>query len=711
MTSDQTASGLYPSLAGEVCPPCQVACPVHTDVRGYVAAIARGDFEEAYALARGPNPLVYVCAYVCAHPCEEVCRRSNVDEPVAIAALKRFATEQHDLSLGHGPPKPDVEPKDQKAAIIGAGPAGLTAAHDLARMGYRVTIFEAQSQPGGMLRLGLPTYRLPREIIDLDVQPILDLGVELRTGVRIGEDVTLSDLKEQKYEAIFIGIGAGLSRSLPIEGIDMDGVLLGVDFLREVNQGQPVKLGRKILVIGGGSVAVDVARSAVRQGGPGDEKEVHMICLECRAEMPAHEWEIVEAQREGIILHPSLGPKRILCRDGKVAGLETIVCSSVFDDQGRFNPSFAPNTEGVIEGDTIILAIGQASDLSFLRPEDGVRVSRRRTIEVDEQTLATSAPGIFAGGEVTTGPSSVVESIFLGHRAAAAMDAYLRGEDLATFEWGEPEELGELAEKTVEKIKPLKREEVPSLSLEQRRFRYDEVELSYTLPMAVRAAHRCLTCGAGASIDTDKCATCLTCVRLCPYEASAIQDGTITIDATQCQACGLCVSECPAKAISMALYSDEEMLAQIEGLFDGAPRGNPEPFIIGFCCQYCAYGEDEWAESVRAQLPANVRTLDVLCTGKIDVLYLLKAFELGADGVFVAGCLGEECRYTDRGVNRTRARVKYVQGILDEIGLSGGRLAVYETSTAEWGRVLQIAVEMTERMRELGPNPLQNNTG
>jgi len=718
MTSDQTASGLYSSLAGEVCSPCQVACPVHTDVRGYVAAIARGDFEEAYALARGPNPLVYVCAHMCTHPCEEVCRRSNVDEPVAIAALKRFATEQHDLSLGHGPPKPDVEPKDQKVAIIGAGPAGLTAAHDLARMGYRVTIFEAQSQPGGMLRLGLPRYRLPREIIDLDVQPILNLGVELRTGVRIGEDVTLSDLKEQGYEAIFIGTGAGLSRSLPIEGIDLDGVLLGVDFLREVNQGRPVALGRKILVIGGGNVAVDVARSAVRQGGPGDEKEVDMICLECRAETPAHEWEIVEAQREGIILHPSLGPKRILGRDGKVAGLETIVCSSVFDDQGRFNPSFVPNTESIIEGDTVILAIGQASDLSFLRPEDGVRLTRWRSIEVDERTLATSGPGIFAGGEVTTGPSSVVEATSLGHRAAAAMDAYLRGDDLAIFEWGEPEELGELVEKTIEKIKPLKREEVPSLSLEQRRFRYDEVELGYALPMAVRAAHRCLTCGAGASIDTDKCATCLTCVRLCPYEVPAIQDGTVAINVTQCQACGLCASECPAKAISMALHSDEEMLAQIERLFacacatgagEGTPRGSPEPVIIGFCCRYCAYAEDGWAESVRAQLPANVQTLDVLCTGKMDVLYLLKAFELGADGVFVAGCLEEECRHTERGVNRTRARVKYVQGLLDEIGLGGERLAVYDTSAAEWGRVQQIAAEMTGRVRELGPNPLQNN--
>jgi formate dehydrogenase beta subunit len=697
---------VYPSLAGKLCPPCQVACPIHTDVRGYAAAIARGDFEEAYALARGPNPLVYACSHVCAHPCEEACRRNNVDEPVAILALKRFATEYHDVGLDHARPRPDVGYRDQKVAIIGGGPAGLTAAHDLALMGYEVTVFEAESQAGGMLRLGLPKYRLPREIIEKDVRSIADLGVDIRTGVRVGEDVTIGDLREQGYEAIFIGVGAGLGRSLPLEGIDLDGVLVGLEFLGNVNRGRPVELGRRIVVIGGGNVAIDVARTAVRQASPGDEKEVHMMCLECREEMPAHEWEIEEALKEGIVVHPSLGPQRILGQDGKVTGVQTIVCSSVFDDQGRFNPSYAPGTEGVIEGDTVILAIGQASELSLLGPEDGVNLTRRRTIEVDERTLATSAPGIFAGGEVTIGPSSVVESMSLGHRAAAAMDAYLRGEDLASFEWGEPEELGELAEKTIQKVMPLERADMPSLPLEQRRFCYDEVELGYTLHMAVRAAHRCLTCGAGASIDSDKCATCLTCLRLCPYEAPHIENGKVAIDIAQCQACGLCVSECPAKAISLTLYDDGEILSRVERVFEDAPANNPEPFIVGFCCQYCAYAEDEWAADVRAQLPDNVRTVDVLCTSKIDTLHLLKAFELGADGVFVVGCMGEECRYTERATNHAQGRIKHVQGILDEIGLGGERLAVYDTSAAEWGRVPQIAAEMTDRVREMGPNPL-----
>jgi len=704
MNREENTPGISPME--EMSPPCQVACPLHTDVRGYVAAIARGDFEAAYAIAREPNPLIYVCSHVCAHPCEEECRRGQVDEPVAIAALKRFAAERHDLSLGHGPPKPNVEPKEQKVAIIGAGPAGLTAAYDLARMGYPVTVFEALPEPGGMLRVGLPKYRLPREIIDVDIKGILEADVEIKTNVCIGRDMTLSDLKEQGYEAIFIAIGAQQSRALRIEGMDLDGVLLGVDFLRDVNQGRAVKLGRRVLVIGGGNVAVDVARSAVRQGRPGSEKEVHMICLESREEMPAHEWEIIEAQREGIILHPSLGPKRILGRDGKVVGLETIVCSSVFDSEGRFNPTFVPDSESVIEGDTIILAIGQASDLSFLRPEDGIELTRRRTIKVDPQTLATTAPGIFAGGEVTTGPGSVVGSMALGRRAAISIDTYLCGEDLTGLQFGEWRELDDLPPKTVERIKPLAREPMPMLPLEERAFNYEEVELGYTLAMAMRAAHRCLTCGGGAYVDTGKCAACLTCVRVCPYDVPIIKEGAAFIDPTECQACGVCASECPAKAITMKLYSEDQLYQEIDALFADAPAENPEPLIVGFCCLYCAYAADEWAESVRAQLPPNVRTLDVVCTSRIDIQHLLRAFELGADGVFVAGCVGDECRHTEKAANRIQGKVQFVKEVLDQVGIGSERLSLYDIPSAEWGTVPRIAQEMTERIRALGPNPL-----
>ena len=706
LRTDLEASSAASVDTKELRPPCEVACPVHTRIRDYIYAIARGDYEEAYSLAREPNPLVYVCGRVCAHPCEEVCRRGDVDEPVAIAALKRFATEQHDLSLGHGPPMPEVEPKAQKVAIIGAGPAGLTAAHDLARMGYPVTIFEAQPEPGGMLRLGLPKYRLPREIIDVDVKPILDLGVELRTNTRIGRDLTLRDLREQGYEAIFIATGAQQSRSLKIEGIDLDGVLLGVDFLRDINQGRPVKLGKKILVIGGGNVAVDVARSAVRQG-PFGTREVHMICLESREEMPAHEWEIEEALREGIILHTSLGPKRILGEDGRVVGLETIVCTSVFDSEGRFRPTFAPHTEAVIEGDTVILAIGQASDLSFITPEDGIEITPRGTIAVDPDTLATSAPGIFAGGDVTTGAASVIEAVALGHRAAISIDAYLRGEDLSTLKFEEPVELDKLSEKTIENIKRLEREEVPTLPLEERSNNYLEVELGYSEVMAVRAAHRCLTCGAGATAEADKCTACLTCVRVCPYEVPVIEDRVAKMDVSQCQACGICASECPAKAITLKLYREEEIIAQIEHLL-AAPLSNPEPTLLGFCCRYCAYADGESAEAVRAQLPPNVKIVELLCTGKLDVAYLLRAFELGADGVFVVGCPEEDCR-NKSGSSRARKRVEYVKGLLDEVGLGGERLEMYNVPSDSWGRVAELAKEMMEKVEGLGLSPLRRS--
>jgi len=687
----------------QLAPPCQVACPVHTDIRGYVAAIAAGDFEGAYDLAREVNPLVYTLGRVCAHPCEDACRRGTVDEPVAICALKRFATEQHDLGRGHGPPFAPVEQKEQRVAIIGSGPAGLGAAYELVRRGYRVTIFEACDKPGGMLQYGLPPYRLPRDVLETDIQAILDLGVELKTGIRIGEDLALADLKRD-YDAVFIAVGGQLSRKLRIEGADLEGVLGGVDFLRAVNMGQKVPLGRKVLVIGGGNVAIDVARSAIRQGPPGS-REVHMYCLECREEMPAHEWEIEEALKEGVQIFCSRGPNRILGENGRVTGLETIVCDRVFDENGRFNPHFVCDTEEIVECDTIILAIGQASDLSFLRPEDGIEVTRRGTIVVDPKTLQTSVSGIFAGGEVVTGPDCAVQALALGQRAALSIDAYLSDVDPATLTFPELTELGELNDKTKSHIKPLVREEMPTLPLEDRWNGYPEVELGLTELMAVRAAHRCLTCGAGASVDPDKCIACLTCVRVCPYEVPKIIGSTAQID-EQCQACGICAAECPAKAITMTLYTEDQMMNEIEVLVKQLLASEAEPAILGFCCRYCAYAEGADISRIKAALPTNVKTIEVLCTGKIDVGYLLKAFELGVDGVFVAGCPEDDCRHND-GSTRARKRVAYVKEILDQVGLNGARLEIYDTSLDGCQNVASIAGEMVEKIQALGPNPLR----
>ena len=300
-----------------------------------------------------------------------------------------------------------------RVAVIGAGPAGLSCAHDLALQGYETTVFDAQPVAGGMLRLGIPEYRLPRELIRLEINAILSLGVELRLNTAVGRDFSIGDLKKQGYQAIFIAIGSHKSRDLTIEGVEMDGVLRAVDFLLNVNLGYRVELGSKVVVIGGGNVAIDVARTAARQEkvdvGQVTEvnealdvarsavrfgaKEVHMVCLEDWNEMPASKDEIGEAIEERIHIHPRKGPNKIIGKDGKVTGVETVDCVSIFDEQKRFRPTFAPNTEHIIEADTVIMAIGQTSDLTWVRPEDGIEVTPRNTIKVDPTTLATTAPG------------------------------------------------------------------------------------------------------------------------------------------------------------------------------------------------------------------------------------------------------------------------------------------------------------------------------
>ncbi|MFQ5874437.1 MAG: hydrogenase iron-sulfur subunit, partial [Dehalococcoidia bacterium] len=362
----------------------------------------------------------------------------------------------------------------------------------------------------------------------------------------------------------------------------------------------------------------------------------------------------------------------------------------------------------VLEADSVIIAIGQASDLSFITPEDGIEITPRGTIAVDPDTLATSIPGIFAGGDVTTGAASVIGAVALGHKAAISIDTYLRGEDLSALRFEELIELGKLSEKTIESIKRLEREKAPTLSLEERSNNYLEVELGYSEVMAVRAAHRCLTCGAGATADGDKCTACLTCVRVCPYEVPTIEDRIAKMDITQCQACGICASECPARAITLKLYQEEEIIAQIERLLTAAPLSNPGPTLLGFCCRYCAYADGESAEAVKAQLPPNVKVVELLCTGKLDVAYLLKAFELGADGVFVVGCPEEDC-HNKSGSFRARKRVEYVKGLLDEVGLGGERLEMYNVPSDSWGKVASLAAERMERVKELGPNPLRRS--
>jgi len=495
----QTIPNVYTIDKGSP-PPCRLACPAGINVQGYIALVSQRKYREAVALIREKHPLPSVCGRICHHPCEFQCNRREIDEPVAVNALKRFAAD-HVLESQDQEALPPliVERKGKRVAIIGSGPAGLTAAADLNSSGYDVTIFEAAPVPGGMLRLGIPEYRLPRRILQREIDDLMAPGIELKLNTPIGKDLTLLDLRRRGYEAVFLAVGLQRSKPLNLEGSQLEGILQGVEFLRDVNLGREVELGKRVLVIGGGNVAVDVAQSALRMGA----EEVHLACLESKDEMPAHDWEIADAQAEQVTFHCSRGPTRFL-GNGCVTGVETLDCSSVFDETGRFDPKLVPGTETVIEADTVIVAIGQEPDHSFLGGGNPVRTTPRGTLEVHETTLQTSVPWIFAGGDAVLGPASAVDAVAQGHEAAESIRRFLDGRDLQkgrkprdTRPAGRPEKAFE--------TKP--RQKVPRLSPSERKKSFAEIELGFTEEQALAEAARCLNCGI--------CSECMQCVHVC----------------------------------------------------------------------------------------------------------------------------------------------------------------------------------------------------
>ena len=588
--------------------PCRAACPVGTEAGRYVNLIAQGRYREAYRVAREPNPFASICGRICAAPCEDACRRGKIDAPLSIRALKRFVCERYGvesmIDVGRireiiGPALPR---REEKVAVVGAGPAGMSAAHDLALLGYRVAVFEAQSVPGGMLRLGIPEYRLPRELVRMEINVILSLGVDLRLNQRMGRDFSLRDLREG-FDAVFLAVGAHKSRDLRIEGVGLDGVLRGVDFLLNVNMGYKVYLGERVVVIGGGNVALDVARTVARQEPPVSltaarmvealdvarmavrfgAREVHVVCLESREEMPADPLEVEEAEKERITLHPRRGPARILGEGGKVAGLETLDVASVFDEAGRFNPKFTPGTERVLPADSIIMAIGQASDLSFLSPEDGLTVTPRGTLQVDRETLATTAPGVYVGGDVAFGPRIAIEAVADGKRAARSIDAYLRGGEGGRREVFEVIVHDTITYRQAEDFEKVSRQPVPSLPID-RRIGVAQVELGYDETTAVREARRCLRCWINTVFEGreefgSECILCGGCADVCPESCielvasgrvdrtgagSDVPDliGTILVkDEEKCIRCGLCARRCPVGCVAMEGFESAEVIA------------------------------------------------------------------------------------------------------------------------------------------------------
>lgn len=606
---------------------CQMACPVHTDARGYVRAIARGDLEEAYLLARGPNPFASICGRVCGAPCEAVCRRGKVprvdadgrfvanDRPVSIRALKRFACEQAGPEVrtaqdvlralrSHAPStaagaeelaallKAAVsgafEPaRGQRVAIVGAGPAGLSAAHDLALMGFEPVVFESEPVPAGMLALGIPAYRLPRELIAREVAVIKALGVHIRCGVTVGRDVSFAGLR-QDFAAVILAAGAKASRNLGIPGEHGPRVYGGVDLLRAVSLDVSIDIGCEAVVIGGGNVAYDVARSVLRQIAldtartavrlPGTTR-VHLVSLEALEEMPADTVEILEGDEEGVERVNGWGPVEIV-RDpqGGVTGVTFRRCARVYDENRRFSPVFDDSDRLTIPCDTVLLAVGQSTSLGFLG--DGgadIEMMRPGWPRVDPATLATSADGVFVAGDLAHGTRLLIDAVASGKAAARSVYRYLTGHgiEMETLTAHLP-----LARYQREPgYESIRRVPLPTIPPEERvRDARAVVETGYGSEQALREASRCLDCGVSPVFDGNRCILCGGCVDVCPtqclklvalsevsmsagFEAAVAgtlgpepnldDHSAILKDEDRCIRCALCAARCPADAITM----------------------------------------------------------------------------------------------------------------------------------------------------------------
>jgi len=603
---------------------CQWGCPVFTDSRGYVLAIAEGRYLDAYRIARGPNPFASICGRVCGAPCEVECRRGSIDESITIRALKRFATERYGVEAVD--PATTIEfstarrdrdnPKaGTKVAVIGAGVAGLSAAHDLALLGYQVTVFEREAVAGGMLVTGVPIYRLPRNLVQHEIDAILSLGVELRLNTTIGVDVTVSELRRQGFESILIAAGLQKSRQLPIDGSDLEGVMYGIEFLRLINLGQSVKIGEKVVVVGGGNVAFDVARTALRQAPESSRsvakdfyvaadaarmalrhggKEVHLVCLESRAEMPADDIEVEEGTEEGLRMHTSRGPLRVVGKDGKVLGLATRKVLSVFDAEGRFNPRYDDEPGEIIEADTVIFSIGQSADFGFLEGFGDVELSPRGTVAIQSETKETSVPGIFACGDVADGANLFINAIASGQRAAVSIDQHLRKQELVKDEAGQFETAAvhEMSRGYLQRD----RCNPEALVASQRANSLELVELSYPEAVARGQGDRCLKCHINTIFNGDLCILCNGCVDVCPtfclalvplsqielepgleaaltgrygvnvqelmesegLEAVERLGSAMIKDEERCIRCGYCAERCPTDAVTMEHFRATE---------------------------------------------------------------------------------------------------------------------------------------------------------
>lgn len=600
---------------------CQNACPVHTDARGYIHAIADGDFEAAALIARASNPLASVCGNICGAPCEAACRRASLDQSIAIRILKRaaiegspgiFSTPRGVLQSirktikGRNVDRDDLavlmrDVKSRKTGktpgesigIIGSGPAGLAAAHDLALMGFSPVIYEMESVPAGMLYLGVPAYRLPRELIEAEVESIKSLGVTIKTNCTIGRDISLQELRE-RHVAVIIAVGCKRPRNIPIPGVEGEGVYGGIDVLREAALGLSNRVGHKVVVIGGGNVAYDIARTALRQQQidiaitafrEKAETEVVLCCLEDREDMLADELEILEGEEEGISRLNGYGPQEILLKDGKVRAVLFYRVISLFDENNRFHPTYDSKDSIVLEADTVLLAIGQSPDLSFIDPErDGIDIERG--VVHNAESLETTAPGVFVAGDLATGPGLMIDAIASGKKAARSIFEKVTGEAFS----GRGHEMHSPIENYSREMGYEKIRRHPAETLDPKDrvgSLHKVVEKGLTREQAMVEASRCLRCNTNTIFDGNRCILCGNCVDVCPMACLKLVpvsqlEGTqpdfdqligrmeerkesktlsaIIKNEERCIRCGLCAARCPVSAITMEEFSFQEQL-------------------------------------------------------------------------------------------------------------------------------------------------------
>jgi 2-oxoacid:acceptor oxidoreductase delta subunit (pyruvate/2-ketoisovalerate family) len=534
-------------------PPCSAACPVGNDIVAFIQKITEGDFEGAWSLIKEENPFPGICGRVCFHPCESKCNRGAYDEPIAIHALERFVSDF--ASTLNRKRERVTGAKKEKIAIIGSGPAGMSCAYHLAKLHYQVTVFESSSSAGGMLRMGIPSYRLPRDVLDRELSEIQALGVEIRTGIPFGENLELDDLRE--YQATFIATGAHQGRSLNIPGEKVKSVFGGLDLLRKINLGKKVNLGDKVAIIGGGNTSIDVARSVVRLG-----KKTTILYRRSKEEMPAFEDEIVEAVEEGVKIRYLVNPIRIQQRDN----MKRLECLRMElgekDESGRRRPVPIPNSNFFIEADTVAIAAGEEIEVSFL-PKG---IEKRDGIVLTQRDGSTGIEGIFAGGDLTSNQRTVAHAIGSGKKAALAIDCYLQGKDseeairqiligegpsLSIFRHLHPEErpmnphVVAFEELNTDYFEPSKRHREQRDLAKKRNKGFGEVTSTFAVSAALEEAERCFSCGT--------CNGCENCYVFCP-DASIMKTEEILshqVDYDFCKGCGICFSECPRGAISL----------------------------------------------------------------------------------------------------------------------------------------------------------------